>query len=51
MTASPLPVLPDERLAAERLDVLAHVEGAPGVGLPQVLFVCGHNARTTRSTP
>lgn len=32
-----------ERLAAERLDALAHIEGAPGSGLPRVLFVC-HNA-------
>ncbi|MFI9832919.1 low molecular weight phosphatase family protein [Streptomyces sp. NPDC051913] len=92
MTASPLPVLPDERLASgiahlavryrgrfaaetiqrlaidsyerlaeharvrthlvvlaehlagERLDALAHIEGAPGSGLPRVLFVCSHNA-------
>ncbi|MGW1758864.1 hypothetical protein [Streptomyces mirabilis] len=44
MTASPPPVLPDERLAAERLDALAHVEGAPGVGLPRMLFVRSHNA-------
>ncbi|MFE2993213.1 low molecular weight phosphatase family protein [Streptomyces sp. NPDC059262] len=33
-----------ERLAAERLDALAHIEGAPGSGLPRVLFVCSHNA-------
>ncbi|MBC2905514.1 low molecular weight phosphatase family protein [Streptomyces cupreus] len=33
-----------ERFAAERLDALAHVEGAPGSGLPRVLFVCSHNA-------
>ncbi|MFF9141005.1 low molecular weight phosphatase family protein [Streptomyces albogriseolus] len=33
-----------ERLTAERLDALAHVQGAPGVGLPRVLFVCSHNA-------
>ncbi|NED19846.1 arsenate reductase ArsC [Streptomyces sp. SID9913] len=32
-----------ERLTAERLDALAHVQ-APGVGLPRVLFVCSHNA-------
>ncbi|MFE2044944.1 low molecular weight phosphatase family protein [Streptomyces sp. NPDC059477] len=32
-----------EQLAAERLDALAHTEGAPGTGLPRVLFVCGHN--------
>ncbi|MFE2972960.1 low molecular weight phosphatase family protein [Streptomyces sp. NPDC059340] len=92
MTASPLPVLPDERLTSgiarlalryrgrfsaetiqrlvidsyerlaeharirthlvvlaehlttERLDALAHIEGAPGGGLPRVLFVCSHNA-------
>ncbi|MFF4761052.1 low molecular weight phosphatase family protein [Streptomyces sp. NPDC001292] len=33
-----------ERLTAERLDALAHVHGAPGSGLPRVLFVCSHNA-------
>ncbi|MEU5539564.1 arsenate reductase ArsC [Streptomyces sp. NPDC020362] len=33
-----------EHLATERLDALAHIEGAPGSGLPRVLFVCGHNA-------
>ncbi|MES4909058.1 MULTISPECIES: three-helix bundle dimerization domain-containing protein [unclassified Streptomyces] len=33
-----------ERLTAERLDALAHVQGAPGPGLPRVLFVCSHNA-------
>ncbi|MEV7245162.1 arsenate reductase ArsC [Streptomyces sp. NPDC093248] len=33
-----------ERLTAERLDALAHVQGAPGSGLPRVLFVCSHNA-------
>ncbi|MET7539586.1 three-helix bundle dimerization domain-containing protein [Streptomyces sp. NPDC005507] len=33
-----------ERLAAERLDALAHIQGAPGSGLPRVLFVCSHNA-------
>ncbi|WP_405639401.1 low molecular weight phosphatase family protein [Streptomyces sp. NBC_00019] len=92
MTASPLPVLPDERLASgiaslalryrghfspetiqrlvndsyerlaeharvhthlivltehlatERLDALAHIQSAPGSGLPRVLFVCSHNA-------
>ncbi|MBO7939246.1 arsenate reductase ArsC [Streptomyces antibioticus] len=33
-----------ERLATERLDALAHSEGAPGSGLPRVLFVCTHNA-------
>ncbi|MFC9679657.1 arsenate reductase ArsC [Streptomyces sp. NPDC056948] len=33
-----------EHLAIERLDALAHVEGAPGCGLPRVLFVCSHNA-------
>ncbi|MFJ4539991.1 arsenate reductase ArsC [Streptomyces tibetensis] len=33
-----------EHLATERLDALAHVQGAPGCGLPRVLFVCSHNA-------
>ncbi|WP_433450443.1 low molecular weight phosphatase family protein [Streptomyces sp. CA-142005] len=33
-----------EHLAAERLDALAYVQGAPGSGLPRVLFVCSHNA-------
>ncbi|WAZ26637.1 arsenate reductase ArsC [Streptomyces cinnabarinus] len=33
-----------EHLAAERLEALAHVQGAPGSGLPRVLFVCSHNA-------
>ncbi|MFG3656655.1 low molecular weight phosphatase family protein [Streptomyces sp. NPDC047706] len=33
-----------EHLATERLDALTHIEGAPGVGLPRVLFVCSHNA-------
>nr|WP_224301204.1 arsenate reductase ArsC [Streptomyces olivaceus] len=33
-----------EILATERLDALAHVVGAPGSGLPRVLFVCSHNA-------
>ncbi|MGW0817060.1 arsenate-mycothiol transferase ArsC [Streptomyces viridiviolaceus] len=33
-----------ERFTTERLDALAHVQGAPGVGLPRVLFVCSHNA-------
>ncbi|MDG9711360.1 arsenate-mycothiol transferase ArsC [Streptomyces sp. DH10] len=33
-----------EHLATERLDALAHVNGAPGCGLPRVLFVCSHNA-------
>ncbi|WP_405910829.1 MULTISPECIES: three-helix bundle dimerization domain-containing protein [unclassified Streptomyces] len=33
-----------EHLAAERLDALAHIAGAPGAGLPRVLFVCSHNA-------
>ncbi|MET8825815.1 arsenate reductase ArsC [Streptomyces sp. NPDC004610] len=33
-----------EQLAAERLDALAHIDGASGTGLPRVLFVCGHNA-------
>ncbi|MFF1306539.1 low molecular weight phosphatase family protein [Streptomyces sp. NPDC058307] len=33
-----------EHLATERLDALARTEGAPGSGLPRVLFVCSHNA-------
>ncbi|WP_316745587.1 arsenate reductase ArsC [Streptomyces sp. MK7] len=33
-----------EHLATERLDALAHVQGAPGSGLPRVLFVCSHNS-------
>ncbi|GHG12401.1 arsenate reductase ArsC [Streptomyces filamentosus] len=33
-----------ERFTAERLDALAHVQGAPGSGLARVLFVCSHNA-------
>ncbi|MEG3628882.1 arsenate-mycothiol transferase ArsC [Streptomyces poriticola] len=33
-----------EHLATERLDALAHVQGAPGTGLPRVLFVCSQNA-------
>ncbi|MET8946180.1 arsenate reductase ArsC [Streptomyces sp. NPDC004542] len=33
-----------EHLATERLDALAHIEGAPGSGLPRVLFVCSHDA-------
>ncbi|WP_055688524.1 arsenate reductase ArsC [Streptomyces prasinus] len=33
-----------ERLTTERLDALAHVQGAPGSGLSRVLFVCSHNA-------
>ncbi|MER5755924.1 arsenate reductase ArsC [Streptomyces sp. NPDC002088] len=37
-------VVPAEHLATERLDALAHIQGAPGVGLPRVLFVCSHNA-------
>ncbi|MGW4980823.1 hypothetical protein [Streptomyces mirabilis] len=51
MTSPPPPVLPDERLAAERLDALAHVKGAPGVGLPRVLFVCSHNAGRSQMAP
>ncbi|WAU82086.1 hypothetical protein O1Q96_21250 [Streptomyces sp. Qhu-G9] len=31
-------VVPAERFTAERLDALAHVQGAPGSGLPRVLF-------------
>ncbi|MFE9335693.1 low molecular weight phosphatase family protein [Streptomyces sp. NPDC007063] len=37
-------VVPAERFTAERLDALAHVQGAPGSGLVRVLFVCSHNA-------
>ncbi|MFI1396075.1 three-helix bundle dimerization domain-containing protein [Streptomyces sp. NPDC020681] len=37
-------VLLAERLATDRLDALAHVQGAPGKALARVLFVCGHNA-------
>lgn len=37
-------VLLAERLTTERLDALAHVQGAPGKALARVLFVCGHNA-------
>nr|WP_024127236.1 arsenate reductase ArsC [Streptomyces sp. F8]AHE39972.1 Putative arsenate reductase (arsC) [Streptomyces sp. F8] len=33
-----------ERLGAERLDALAHVQGVSGTGAPRVLFVCSHNA-------
>jgi arsenate reductase len=33
-----------ERFTAQRLDALIHVQDAPGVGLPRVLFVCSHNA-------
>ncbi|MFD8382385.1 low molecular weight phosphatase family protein [Streptomyces sp. NPDC059679] len=33
-----------ERLTAERLDALAHVQSAPGSRLSRVLFVCSHNA-------
>ncbi|MEI5525512.1 arsenate reductase ArsC [Streptomyces brasiliscabiei] len=33
-----------ERFAAERLDALVHVNGAPGSGPARVLFVCSHNA-------
>ncbi|MFD4569521.1 hypothetical protein ACFWOX_34855 [Streptomyces sp. NPDC058467] len=33
-----------EYLATERLDALAHIQGAPGSGLPRVLFVRSHNA-------
>ncbi|MGW3647529.1 arsenate reductase ArsC [Streptomyces sp. NPDC000878] len=33
-----------EHLATERLDALAHIEGAPGSGVARVLFVCSHNA-------
>lgn len=42
-----------ERLATERLDALAHIQGALG-GLLRVLLVCGHNAGrspTGRRTP
>ncbi|WP_445517446.1 arsenate-mycothiol transferase ArsC [Streptomyces sp. NEAU-174] len=44
MTASPPSVLPDERLAAERLDALAHAQAITDKALPRVLFVCSHNA-------
>ncbi|WP_250852572.1 arsenate reductase/protein-tyrosine-phosphatase family protein [Streptomyces rhizosphaericus] len=44
MTASPPSVLPDERLAAERLDALAHTQAITDKALPRVLFVCSHNA-------
>ncbi|MFF5523052.1 arsenate-mycothiol transferase ArsC [Streptomyces coeruleorubidus] len=37
-------VVPAEHLATERLDALAHVNGARGCGPPRVLFVCSHNA-------
>ncbi|MBT2415330.1 arsenate reductase ArsC [Streptomyces sp. ISL-12] len=33
-----------ERFAAERLDALAHAQGAPGARVPRVLFVCSQNA-------
>ncbi|MGW7622310.1 arsenate-mycothiol transferase ArsC [Streptomyces antimycoticus] len=33
-----------ERLAAERLDALAHTQAGTGTGLLRVLFVCSHNA-------
>ncbi|MFC9911185.1 low molecular weight phosphatase family protein [Streptomyces sp. NPDC127197] len=33
-----------EHLTTERLDALAHIQGAPGTGLPRVLFVCSQNA-------
>ncbi|GAA3803584.1 arsenate reductase ArsC [Streptomyces chiangmaiensis] len=33
-----------EHLATERLDALAHIQGASGSGQPRVLFVCSHNA-------
>ncbi|MCJ0871169.1 low molecular weight phosphatase family protein [Streptomyces sp. AP-93] len=33
-----------ERLAAERLDALAHTRGLTGGGPTRVLFVCSHNA-------
>ncbi|MBZ9638084.1 low molecular weight phosphatase family protein [Streptomyces sp. PSKA30] len=37
-----------EHLTTERLDALAHIQGAPGTGLPRVLFVCSlPHARTT----
>ncbi|MDT0310681.1 arsenate reductase ArsC, partial [Streptomyces sp. DSM 44917] len=37
-------VLLAERLAAERLEALAHSEAPPGRRPPRVLFVCSHNA-------
>ncbi|MFD7403717.1 low molecular weight phosphatase family protein [Streptomyces sp. NPDC059866] len=33
-----------EHLTTERLDALARIQGAPGTGLPRVLFVCSQNA-------
>ncbi|MFE0509591.1 three-helix bundle dimerization domain-containing protein [Streptomyces sp. NPDC058964] len=33
-----------EHLATEHLDALSRIEGAPGSGLPRVLFVCSHDA-------
>ncbi|WRZ95112.1 arsenate reductase ArsC [Streptomyces sp. NBC_01007] len=45
-------VVPAEHLAAERLDEPAHAQGAPGVGLPRVLFVCSlpHSNNLARGT-
>ncbi|MEV8320484.1 arsenate reductase ArsC [Streptomyces sp. NPDC059900] len=37
-------VVLSERLAGERLDALAHVEGTASSGPLRVLFVCSHNA-------
>ncbi|MGN9761057.1 arsenate reductase/protein-tyrosine-phosphatase family protein [Streptomyces sp. SD31] len=37
-------VVPAEHPATERLDALAHLQGAPGSGLPRVIFGCSHNA-------
>ncbi|MFE0803337.1 low molecular weight phosphatase family protein [Streptomyces sp. NPDC058812] len=36
--------VPAERFGAERLDALAHVQGAPGIGPPRVPFVGSHNS-------
>ncbi|MEV7002195.1 hypothetical protein AB0N62_31560 [Streptomyces sp. NPDC093982] len=44
-------VVPAEHLATERLAALAHIEGAPGCGLPRVLFVCSHNAGRSQMPP
>ncbi|MEU9717905.1 phosphotyrosine protein phosphatase [Streptomyces sp. NPDC047976] len=37
------PLLPDERLTADRFDTLAHTQGLTS-GPTRVLFVCSHNA-------
>jgi len=38
------PVVPAERFTAERLGALALVQGAPGSGLPRLLFACSRDA-------